>query len=127
MIALKDFILKMKETYGNVIINMTNVAEITSLTVASALMDLDSKYVITNGILSSHKTEPFQDEDESIKLKSSVNVKKATWVAIANITILDHEENSDEIKAAVNITISAVGDVKYEDIANDIIKSYMRI
>ncbi len=127
MIALKDFILKMKETYGNVIINMTNVVGITAITVSSALMDLDSKYAITNGVLSSHKTEPFQDEDESIKLKSSVNVKKATWVAIANITILDREENSDEIKAAVNITISAVGDVKYEDIANDIIKSYMRI
>jgi hypothetical protein len=67
-------------------------------------------------------------EGDDYMLKSSVNVRKAKWVAIASIAFVKQSETDEnDVDVVVNILINVVGDSTYEDIADDMIKNYMRI
>ena len=129
MLSLKEFITGLKTAYGAVNVTLTNVEEISSLSIAAPLLVLDSKMIVTDGNLSSHKTELFNNEDDSVLLKSSVNVKKASWLAVASIGIVSDEESKDDINTdiVVNVAITVIGDKKFEDICDETIKNYMRV
>ncbi len=125
--TLKEFFANLKGIYGNVNITVNNVEAIPVVSVSSGLLDLDAKLIATNGVLSAHKTEQYEDtENDMYRLKSSVNVRKATWLAIASIGFKEGSDKSDN-DVVVNILLNIVGDVKYEDIADDKASSIMRI
>ena len=127
MITLKEFIGHYNRVYGKANVTVNNVAELTTLSIGGLLLDLDAKMIATDGVLSSHKTESYM-ENEDYMLKSSVNVRKAKWVAIASIAFVKQSETDEnDVDVVVNILINVVGDSTYEDIADDMIKNYMRI
>ena len=126
MLNLKEFINGLKMTYGAVNVTLTNVDEINVLSIAAPLLSLDTKLVATDGLLSSHKSDVI---DEST-LKSSINVRKSTWIAVASIGLVNNEESEDvttDTDVVVNIAISTINNLKYEDISEKEIKSFMRI
>ena len=122
MITLKEVLANLKSVYGEANATVVNVDTISSVSMESYLLDLDAKLIATDGVLSAHKTEQYKDEKSGdYKLKSSVNVRKATWVAVASLLCVK------DGNVIVSIALSIVGDRKYEDIADDNVTTIMRI